>query len=145
MNFQMVAVRAEEVANSYDQVGLHVVNLEPAMAKIMGLLIKDEIQHFRKMKGRYVLTGATIASLTQPDAGGAIRAIHGDGLRFGTRVEQAHYLTKSPHDAENQQITKHNGHGRSAVLVFRKQTVRKASQLILKHSVEPFGHGRRVR
>jgi hypothetical protein len=139
VNFQMVAIRADEVADAYEGVGHRANRLQPAFEEVMGLLEKDERKHFEKMRGRYVLTGATRESLTQRDARGAIRSIHAGGLAFGTRVVQAHYLTKSPRDPENQQISKHNGHGRSAVLVFKKGTKRKASQLILRHIVGDFG------
>lgn len=42
----------------------------------------------------YVQTGATMESLTQPDAAGAIRRIHGSELEFGTSVWYAKFQRK---------------------------------------------------
>lgn len=137
-NFQIVALRANEIADDYDEVGFRAKHLAPAFAETFEMLEADERAHFRKMKGRYVLTGETIASLTQPTANGAIREAHATGAAFGTRVLQAHYLTKSPHDAENEQIVKHNGH-RSAVLVSKAKTRRRIAKHLLKHIAAPFG------
>ena len=42
----------------------------------------------------YVKTGATEASLTQSDASGAIRRIHGFSVEFGTSIWYAKFLRK---------------------------------------------------
>lgn len=137
-NFQIVALRADEIADEYDEVGFRATHMQPVFEEALGLLERDEVQHFRKMRGRYVLTGQTMISLTQPSAAGAIREVHSGRAAFGTRVEQAHYLTKSPHDAENEQIVKHNGH-RSAVLISKAKTRREIAKRLGRHLVEHFG------
>lgn len=137
-NFQAVAIRANEIADDYEAVGHRATHLRPMFEEALAMMEADEAQHFRKMRGRYVLTGQTIASLTRPNARGAIREVHDNRARFGTHVDQAHYLTKSPHDAENEQIVKHNGH-RSAVLVSKKRTRSAIAKHMARYIAEPFG------
>jgi hypothetical protein len=138
-NFQMVMLRADEVADHAEEMGRNAVEIDPVWAEIDALLEADEARHFRMMRGRYVLTGVTMASLTQATAIGAIREHHGAQVNFGTDVRQAHYLTKSPHDKENFQVRKHNGKGRSAVLVLRPVTVKRAAKVLLHHVAKPWG------
>jgi hypothetical protein len=138
-NFQIVTVNAREVADSYFDVGEAIADLRPAFREAFRLLEADEVEHFAKMRGRYILTGATMRSLTRRRAAGAIREAHGTNAAFGTRVLHAHYLTKSPYDVENDQVSKHNGHGRSAVLVSKPATRRAIADLVLEHVARPFG------
>jgi hypothetical protein len=137
-NFQFVAIRANEIADEYAEVGFRAQHLAPAFQEALKLLERDEALHFRRMRGRYVLTGQTIESLTLPDGAGAIREVHSGRAVFGTRVPQAHYLTKSPHDPENEQVLKHNGH-RSAVLVSKAKTRKAIARQVLDHMTEDFG------
>jgi hypothetical protein len=138
-NFQIIVTPpAEEVAARYDEIGERAVHLQPGLEDVARLFEAEEARHFGLMRGRYVLTGATMRSLTEAHASGAIRQVFSDHLHFGTHVPQAHYLTKSPHDAENFQVEKHNGKGRSAVLVLRPHAQEQAAKILADYVAEPF-------
>ena len=137
-NFSIIAIDAEETADHYDEVADRAVHGKPAFEKVMRLLEESHASHFASLRGRYVLTGATLASLTQPSGTGAIRVAHQDSLHFGTTVDQAHYLTKAPRDPDNDQIRKPNNK-LSAVMVLSKKTKETAAQILLDYVVEPFG------
>lgn len=49
---------------------------------------------FAELGGRYVATGATMRSLTLPEAPHAIRRVTAGSLEFGTDVGYARYLTE---------------------------------------------------
>jgi hypothetical protein len=140
-NFSIIAVNAEEIATDFDQVGHRARFPEPVFKRVFRILEAAHKRHFDLLKGRYVLTGATKASLTDMGAPGAIRNLHSGGLTFGTHVPQAHYLTKSPHDPEHGQIRKHNGY-LSAVMVMSEETQNLIAGTILKYLVEPVKHHR---
>lgn len=136
LSYEITAVHADRVAAAYGDVGEAVEHAEPAFEEIVGMLEAEEARHFRLMRGRYVLTGQTEASLTQPDARDAIRRVHGDSLVFGTSVYYARFLAKSRRDRENFQIEDRKG--RSAVLVLRPVAVRRAAQVLVDHCARPF-------
>lgn len=142
LTLQMLVLGDEHAARAYDDAADRARRMEPAWRKIFRLLERDELGHFRKMQRRYFLTGATKASLTQTSAPGAIRDVTDDVLRFGSGVEQAHYLTKSPHDVRNLQVPKKNRPDLlSAVLVLQPHTSAKAADILLDHVVGDFGRG----
>lgn len=136
MSFSLTAVNAPEVAHAYGKVADRVRDQKAGFASVAELLERAEEKHFSSLNGRYVLTGATKASLTQTAAPGAIRLIHAGGLTFGSSVPQAHYLTKSPHDPDASQVAK--AHGRSAVLVFPESVRKLIPRLLLNRIVEGF-------
>lgn len=139
---QMLVIGDEEAAKSYEEAAERARLMEPAWRKVIRLLERDEREHFRKMQRRYVLTGATKASLTRTSAPGAIRSIVDDVLRFGSGVEQAGHLTKSPHDVRNFQVPKeHRPDLLSAVLVLKPHTSARAADILLDHVVGDFGRG----
>lgn len=61
---------------------------------VMPELEAEERSLFSSLGGKYVLTGATQAALTQTEASGAIREFHGPVLVFGTDLWYAHFLRK---------------------------------------------------
>jgi hypothetical protein len=138
-NFTIVAIDAPEIAQHYDEVGARAEDAHRAFDDVLTLLEDTHAAHFDKLRGRYVLTGATRASLTQRSAAGAIRQAHAGGALFGTQVEQAHYLTKAPRDPDNGQVEKHNGKGLSAVLVLSRVTKKRIAEIVTDFIAEPFG------
>lgn len=131
--------RQDELAAKLEEVAFRADDWRLPFREIMGLLERDEARHFRSLRGRYVLTGATRASLTQPAANGAIRELHAGSLHFGSSLDTARYLTKSPHDPFNEQVPKpHRPDLLSGVLVFRGVTKKEASRIILEHTAEPW-------
>lgn len=139
-NFEVVAIDAERVSRAYDAVAHNVRDLRPGFDRVMELMEDVHARHFRRLRGRYVLTGATKASLTQPVANGAIREMHFQSASFGTQVEQAHYLTKAPQDPNSGQVPKANRPDlKSAVLVFSRTTKKRVADVLLEHATEGFG------
>lgn len=49
---------------------------------------------FAELGGRYVATGATMRSLTLPEAPHAVRRVEAGSLEFGTDIGYARYLTE---------------------------------------------------
>lgn len=66
----------------------------PILEATMRALEQAEVSVFEALSPHFVLSGATRASLTQPDAAGAIREIHGFEARFGTSIWWAKFLRK---------------------------------------------------
>jgi hypothetical protein len=137
------APNAFDVADDYRDIGDRFVRAAPGYEKVMSLLEDEHKRFFARLGGRYVRTGATLESLTQRMAPGAVRQLHNDGMRFGTLVPWAHFLTKSPHDPEHGQIMKgrsaesRKGAGkRSAVVVFPKPLRREIAKEVLTWAVE---------
>jgi hypothetical protein len=127
------------VAEDYEQVGERVEDLAPPFREAATLLEEVHRTGFSRLKGRYVLTGATRASLTG-SGGGAIRDADHQGLVFGTSVWYSHFLTKSPHDPNLGQVPKDPpGKGRYAVLFFPRSAQKRIGQMLLGHVTEPFG------
>ena len=126
----------DEVAETYHDVAERFQHSKRGFAKMVDILEDAHERHFRRLRGRYVLTGATRASLTGT-APGAIRLIEDGQLKFGTEVWYAHFLTKAPKDYEGGQIGKdESGKGRSAVVVFPKSTHKQISKALLDWIME---------
>lgn len=66
----------------------------PLLEGAMKVLELSETSLFDRLAPHFDLTGATRASLTQTDARGAIREIHGVEARFGTSIWYAKFLRK---------------------------------------------------
>jgi hypothetical protein len=102
------------------QVADRMNNAQPAFKDVARILQKGELKHFALLRGKYVRTGATLASLTQETANGAIRKYHGSELLFGTSIPYARYLRKGP---------------RSAVLVLKPKERKASGNAILDYIV----------
>jgi hypothetical protein len=136
----IVAPAAPKVAKDYHDLGERFGNQEGGFERVNRTLEEAHRLHFRRLRGRYVRTGAVRASLTQSNANGAIRTIHANELKFGTRVEHARYLTKSPRDPEGGQIRKgDSGKGRSAVVVFPRRVQREVVRELTDWIMESVG------
>jgi hypothetical protein len=129
---------AEVIEAHYDAVAARVLDLEPVHDDLFSILERAERTHFELMHGRYVRTGAVRESLTQRGGYGAVRDSQGSDFRFGSRVFYAHFLTKSPYDVENFQVTKRSGHGRSAVLVMPPAAKEEITRRVMRYVTEPF-------
>lgn len=66
----------------------------PQMDILFRALEVAETHLFERVSPRFVLTGRTRTSLTEPDGAGAIREIHGVEARFGTSIWYAKFLRK---------------------------------------------------
>lgn len=66
----------------------------PLLEATMQVLELGEVNLFERLAPHFMQTGATRASLTQPDALGAIREIHGMEAKFGTSIWYAGFLRK---------------------------------------------------
>ena len=67
---------------------------DAVMRRQATVLEASEVGTFAELGGRYVKTGATMRSLTLPEAPGAIRRVVAGALEFGTDVSYARYLTE---------------------------------------------------
>jgi hypothetical protein len=133
---------ALRVAHDYEQVGERCTDLKRPFREAADLLEHVHERGFARLRGRYVLTGATRSSLTGSGAG-SIRDASRTGLMFGTSVWYSHFLTKSPRDPNLSQVAKKPpGKGRYAVLFFPRDTQREITQLLLDYVVDPFGDER---
>jgi hypothetical protein len=136
---EVSAPDAFRVARNFEQMGERATDLEPPFHEALTLLEEIHQKGFARLKGRYVLTGATRASLTGPGLGG-IRKSSNDGLEFGSSVWYSGFLTKAPKDPELSQVRKDSsGKGRHAVLFFPTEAQTQITELLLGHIVEPFG------
>jgi hypothetical protein len=110
---------------------------------IQRLLELEEMDHFYRLRGRYVRTGRLMDSLTQPTANDAIRDVHGDGagLTFGTSTWYAKFLTKRRKESDDGQVKGRKRKGKSAVLVLRAPMRKQVAEMLMEHVVEPFDAG----
>lgn len=134
--FTIEADGVKAAAKLIEDIGKRAVHARPAMAKITALLVLGEVALWKRSGGKKwapkvgdgqvgVLTGATMRSLTEPAAEGAVREIHDDHLVFGTTRFQARFM---------QAGTKVGGVQHEPprpVLVFRP-TDRKASKEVIR-------------
>jgi hypothetical protein len=104
---------AMRVAHDYEQVGERCTDLRRPFREAAELMEQVHQRGFARLRGRYVLTGATKASLTGSGAG-AIRNANRDGLVFGTSVSYA-------------------------VLFFPDSAQREIPRMLLDYIVDPFG------
>jgi len=124
---------------AFDNVAERCLDHPEGYALVADILEQAHERHFARLRGRYILTGETKASLTGTSPG-SIRDIQGTSLKFGTRVRHARFLTKSPKDPEYGQVRKGNkGKGRSAVVVKPRGTDKKVAKAIAGFIAEPFG------
>ena len=89
MHDQDLARRLREVGRNFTEIGITAENTYDAVEE-------REAALFNALNGRYIRTGATLASLTDRRADRAIREAHGNTIRFGTRVYYVKYLHNPP-------------------------------------------------
>lgn len=118
LTFEIQALGAEETSRDLEGVEQRMIHAEPAFTRIERILEAGEQRQFNRLHGKYVRTGATRASLTQPTANGAIRQAHADELVFGTRIWYAKFLRKKK---------------KSAVLVLLPKERKAITQTMLDH------------
>lgn len=94
LNFEVQAIGVEKTSRELEGISHRMTNAEPAFMEVARILERGEQRVFARARGKYVLTGATRASLTQANANQAIREAHGDQLIFGTHVWYAKFLRK---------------------------------------------------
>lgn len=110
----------ERTSDRFHYVAKRMRNARIAFQQVSKIVESGEERHFNSLRGRYVQTGATRDSLTQPNANGALREAHHNELVFGTTIEYAKYLRKGK---------------KSAVLVLKPTERRASAELILQHIV----------
>ena len=71
-----------------------LASLEARLPLEFNVLEQMERDLFGRFMGKYQNTGALMASLTQGNAEGAIRRIHGAELEFGTSIWYARFQTR---------------------------------------------------
>lgn len=118
--FHIEALGVDKAEKDLNNIARRMHNARPAFEEAAKILEEGEKRHFARLRGRYVDSGALLASLTQPSANGAIRDAHADELIFGTSLYYAKYLRKKK---------------KSAVLVMQPKTRKTASQTILDYIV----------
>ena len=142
MKIEIEAVRADEIADEYSDAGDRAAAQQKVWLRISRMLEKLHAAHFGRVRGRYVRTGATKASLTG-HSGGAIREVGPQGLEFGSDVWYAHFLTKAPRDPYDYQVPKtHRPDLLYAVLINPPATQKKIADALGEHIVGDFGKGR---
>jgi hypothetical protein len=99
LTFEIQALGTEDASHNLAGVSARMSNAQPAFTQIERILEQGEQRQFDRLHGKYVRTGATRASLTQPSANGAIRQAHADELVFGTNVWYAKFLRKKKKSA----------------------------------------------
>jgi hypothetical protein len=125
LNFEIQAIGVEQTSRDLEGVTHRMVNAEPAFVEVERILERGEHRLFDRAHGRYVDTGATRESLTQPEANGAIREAHGDQLIFGTRIWYAKFLRKPGRGR--------SGKTKSAILVLAPTERKQARETILDY------------
>lgn len=118
LDFKMTGL--EGLEHDWKAVSRRMAHPEPAFKEVLKDLEEGEKRLFARYKGKYVDTGALMASLTQDSAEGAIREAHYDELVFGTSIIYAQYQRKGK---------------KSAVLVLQPKTRREASKKVLDYVV----------
>ena len=138
-DFSFNVLNATRVAEHIEHVAERLETHPMIYREVMALLELTEVEHFARLRGRYIRTGATFDSLTEPHGPGAIRDVHRDGAEFGTSVWYAHFLTKAPKDPFDGQVRKEPpGKGLSAVLVFSKTTQGEIGNMVAHYIREPW-------
>lgn len=84
-------VGAEKVHADLARIAERMALPGPTLELEMRVLEQTEATLFAGYGGKYVQTGATLASLTQSSAEGAIRRIHGASIEFGTSIWYAKF------------------------------------------------------
>lgn len=91
VTYDIQALGFDRAAGKLKRVSYHLRDVRPAWKVIAEMLEQGEARLFRRYRGKYVDTGATRASLTQPTANDAIREFHAQQMDFGTAVWYAHF------------------------------------------------------
>lgn len=117
LTFEIQPIGVEETSHDLAGVAQRLVNAEPAFVEVERILERGEQRLFKRLRGKYVDTGATMASLTQPTANHAIRQAHADEVVFGTSVWYARFLRRKSK--------------KSAVLVLQPTERKAAAETIL--------------
>lgn len=99
LEFGLELIGGEEAERDLDGIASRMSNARPAFELVEKILESGEERHFNGLKGRYVRTGATKASLTDGNANGAIREAHADELVFGTSIYYARFLRRKKRSA----------------------------------------------
>ena len=142
MLIDIEALRADEIADEYRDVGDRSLAQQKVWLRIAKMLEKIHAAHFGRVRGRYVRTGAVKSSLTGHGSG-AIRNVDAQGLEFGSSVWYAHFLTKAPKDPYGHQVPKsHRPDLLYAVLVNPPETQKRIAEAMGEHVVGDFGAGR---
>jgi len=89
--FDIQAFGFDEAQGKLKRVSYRVTNMQPGFEAAMQLLEEGEKRLFKRYGGKYVDTGALMASLTQPLANDAIRDAHAQHADFGTSVWYARF------------------------------------------------------
>jgi hypothetical protein len=121
LTYEIQALGTEETEADLAGVSRRMANAAPAFAESARILERGEQRVFDRLHGKYVRTGATKASLTQPAANGAIREVHADALIFGTSIWYARFLRKRK---------------KSAVLVLLPKERKQLTQTMLDYITE---------
>jgi hypothetical protein len=97
---------------------------EAALRRVFPIFERAEAELFESLGGKYVRTGATRKSLTEPTAKGAVREVHGTEFVFGSKVWYAKF-----------QGTTGPGSHRppSAILKLTPEMAREASEAVLAY------------
>lgn len=99
LTFEIQPLGTEKTSSDLAGVAHRLQNAEPAYLQVARILERGEQRLFTRLRGKYVDTGATRASLTQPHANGAIRRAHADELVFGSSIWYAKFLRKGKKSA----------------------------------------------
>ena len=114
----------ERTTERFEIVGRRLRDARLPLREVLRILEQGERRHFKGLRGRYVDTGATMRSLTEPSDPNAIREVQPDELVFGTKVYYARFLRRKR---------------KSAVLVLKPTEKRMASKVVLDHITRGFG------
>lgn len=117
--YDIQALGVEKTIGDLEGIAHRMSDAQPAFEEAMRILERGEQRLFRRLHGKYVRTGATRDSLTQPAANHAIREAHADELVFGTSVWYARFLR--------------NKRGKSAVLVLTPTERKQIGETILDY------------
>lgn len=89
--FDIQAFGFDQAEGKLKRVSYRCVDMRPGFEATMQLLEEGEKRLFKRYGGKYVDTGALMASLTQPTANDAIREAHAQHADFGTQVWYAKF------------------------------------------------------
>jgi hypothetical protein len=117
--YDIQALGVEKTTADLEGISHRMTDAEPAFVEAARILERGEQRLFKRLHGKYVRTGATRDSLTQPAANHAIREAHADELVFGTSIWYARFLR--------------NKRGKSAVLVLTPTERKQINRTILDY------------
>ena len=127
LDIKLSASGVSQTTDRYRGIQYRMTHAQHAFVQVQRILEAGERRHFAGLGGKYVRTGATLASLTQPDGINAIRNAHNDELIFGSSVWYAKFLrTGKPTKA---------GRRKSAVLVLKQAERKETNKTLLDYFV----------